>query len=111
MLVSNEEGPAPGWVLLTREMGGVKVQISWQMFNPLLPTQEQRPGPQGTDNFVIFIHIADDSSGQETQTHQEETLKTGNWNVLVIFGTDRVHLYRIKILTWCILLLKRRVFY
>lgn len=88
MLVSNEEGPAPGCVevrphlvLLTREMGGVKVQISWQMFNPLLPTQEQRPGPQGTDNFVIFIHIADDSSGQETQTHQEETLKTGNWNV------------------------------
>lgn len=61
---------------------GIKVQIPfWQMFNPLLPTQEQRPGPQGTDNFVFFIHVTVDSSGQETQTHQEGTLKTGNTNV------------------------------
>lgn len=62
--------------------GRAKAQVSfWQMFNPLLPTQLQRPGPQGTDNFFFFIHITVDSSGRETQIHQEETLKIGNSNV------------------------------
>lgn len=37
--------------------------------------------PQGIDNCVFFSHILGDSSGTETQSHWEETLKMENTSI------------------------------